>query len=73
MLLGKKPYYHFLRGKDQLNNKMLDMEEFCQFPFRRAANGCHILVQCPAKKYDYFNKIYSIILMAMVDAKYRHL
>ena len=40
-------------------------------------DGCHILIKCPpggqesAKEYCNFKNVYSIVLMATVDSKYR--
>ena len=58
--------------------KMLDTEELWQFPFSWASvDGCHIPIKCPpggkesCKEYHNFKNFYSVVLMAMVDAKYR--
>ena len=65
---------------DDFTSKILDMEELWQFPFSWAAvDGCHIPIKCPAggleacKEYHNFKNFYSVILMSMVDAKYRFL
>lgn len=57
---------------------MLDMDEFWQFPFSWAAvDGCHIPIKCPpggleaCREYHNFKNFYSIVLMGLVDAKYR--
>eukprot|EP00794_Sanderia_malayensis_P005742 gene5742-biopygen4655 len=54
------------------------MEEFWQFPCSWAAvDGCHIPIKCPPggqssrKEYHNFKNFYSVVLMALVDAKYR--
>ena len=42
-----------------------------------AVDGCHISITCPdggseeAKEYHNFNNFYSIVLMSLLDAKYR--
>ena len=66
---------HFPGKEQQFREKMLDMEERWQFPCCWAAiDGCHIPLKCPdgglaaCKEYQFF---YSIVLMGMVDAKYR--
>ena len=57
---------------------MLDMEELWQFPCCWAAiNGFPIPLKCPngglaaCKEYHNFENLYSIVLMGLVDAKYR--
>ena len=54
------------------------MEELWQFPYCWSAlDGCHIPIQCPKggleanKEYHNFKNFYSVVLMGMVDAKYR--
>ena len=49
-----------------------------QFPFCWGAlDGCHIPIKCPAggaeacKEYHNFKKFYSVVIMAIVHAKYR--
>ena len=49
-----------------------------QFPYAWGAiNGCHLPLKCPAggaeqqKEYHNFKNFYLIVLMAIVDAKYR--
>ena len=63
---------------EEFKEKMLDTEELWQFPFSWAAvDGCHIPIKCPpgglesCKEYHNFKNFYSVVLMAMVDAKYR--
>ena len=58
--------------------KIVDMEELWQFPCSWAAlDGCHIPMKCPpgglaaCKEYHNFKNFYSIVLMALVDSKYR--
>ena len=69
---------HMPKTEDEFKEKILYMEELWQFPFSWAAvDGCHIPVKCPPggsearKEYHNFKKFYSIVLMALVDAKYR--
>ena len=69
---------HFPKNEQQLKEKMLDMEELWQFPCCWAAmDGCHIPLKCPdgglaaCKEYHNFKNFYSIVLMGLVDAKYR--
>lgn len=54
------------------------MEQLWQFPYAWAAiDGCQLPLKCPAggaelrKEYHNFKNFYSIVLMAIVDAKYR--
>ena len=58
--------------------KMSDTKELWQFPYSWASiDGCHIPIKCPPggqeanKEYHNFKNFYSVVLMAMVDAKYR--
>ena len=69
---------HMPKTEEEFKNKMLDMEELWQFPFSWAAvDGCHIPMKCPPggnstrKEYHNFKNFYSIVLMALVDARYR--
>ena len=69
---------HFPRNEQEFRDKILDMEEVWQFPCSWAAiDGCHIPLKCPAgglqanKEYHNYKNFYSIILMALVDAKRR--
>ena len=62
----------------EFKEKILDMEELWQFPFSWGAiDGCHIPIKCPpggnesCKEYHNFKNFYSIVLMAVVDAKGR--
>ena len=57
---------------------MEEMDKEWQFTYAFAAiDGCHISIKCPtggpasAKEYHNFKNFYSIVMMAMVDAKYR--
>ena len=69
---------HFPKNEQTFREKMLDMEEMWQFPCCWSAiDGCHISIKCPpgglesSKEYHNFKNIFSIVLMGMVDAKYR--
>ena len=69
---------HFPKNEQTFREKMLDMEQMWQFPCCWSAiDGCHISIKCPAgglessKEYHNFKNFYSIVLMGMVDAKYR--
>jgi hypothetical protein len=68
----------FHHHKEHVKEKIMDMEEIWQFPCCWAAvDGCHISIKCPdggaeaAKEYHNFKNFYSIVLMGLVDAKYR--
>ena len=57
---------------------MKEMNDRWQFPFCRIAiDGCHILIKCPpggaasCKEYHNFKNCYSVVMMAMVDLRYR--
>ena len=69
---------HFPSSQEHVKEKIMDMEEIWQFPCCWAAvDGCHISIKCPdggaeaAKEYHNFKNFYSIVLMGLVDAKYR--
>ena len=69
---------HFPQNANELRRKMEEMDEEWQFTCAFAAiDGCHISIKCPAgglesaKEYHNFKNFYSIVMMAMVDAKYR--
>lgn len=54
------------------------MEQLWQFPYAWGAiDGCHLPLKCPAggaesrKEYHNFKNFYSIVLVAIVHAKYR--
>ena len=68
---------HMPKMEDEFKEKILDMEELWRFPFSWAAvDGCHSPVKCSPggsearKEYHKFKNFYSIVLMALVDAKY---
>ena len=69
---------HMPKTQDDFKKKMLDMDEFWQFPCCWAAiDGCHISIKCPpggleaCKEYHNFKNFYSIVLMGLVDSHYR--
>lgn len=71
---------HMPETSEDFQGKILDMEELWQFPFSWAAvDGCHIPIKCPpggqaaTKEYHNFKNFYSVVLMALVDAKYKFL
>lgn len=77
-LWATKVTRHLPTTEEMFFNKMVDMEEFWQFPCCWAAvDGCHIPIKCPPggmesnKEYHNFKNFYSIVLMAFVDARYR--
>ena len=64
--------------REDFEEKIVDMEEFWQFPCTWAAlDGCHNPMKCPpgglsaCKEYHNFKNFYSIVLMALVDSNYR--
>ena len=69
---------YFPKTRQDFTEKMLDMDEIWQFPYSWASvDGCHISIKCPwggseaNKEYHNYKNFYSIVLMAMVDAKRR--
>lgn len=69
---------HFPSSEGHMREKIIDMEELWQFPCCwSAVDGCHISIKCPnggaeaAKEYHNFKNFYSIVLMGLIDAKYR--
>lgn len=69
---------HMAQSEKEFEEKMQDMNNIWQFPFCWAAiDGCHIPIKCPpggaeaSKEYHNFKNFYSIVLMAMVDSRYR--
>ena len=66
------------KSQEDLERKILDMEELWQFPCCWVAlNGCHVPIKCPpggpetCREYHNFKNFYSVVLMAMVDSHYR--
>ena len=71
---------HMPKTQDDFKEKMLDMDEFWQFPCCWAAiDGCHIPIKCPpggleaCKEYHNFKNFYSIALMGLVDSHCRYI
>ena len=69
---------HWPKTEAEFLEKMIEMESMWQFPFCfGGVDGCHIPIRCPSggreanKEYHNFKNFYSIVLMGMVDAKYR--
>ena len=69
---------HFPDSTEAFKEKILDMEELWQFSCCWAViDGCHIPMKCPpgglesCKEFHNFKNFYSIVLMAMVDSKFR--
>jgi hypothetical protein len=69
---------HMPQSREEVTKKILDTEEFWQFPCCWAAvDGCHIPIKCPSggleasKEYHNFKNFYSVVLMALVDSHYR--
>ena len=69
---------HMPKTQDDFKKKMLDMDEFWQFPCCWAAiDGYHIPIKCPpggleaCKEYHKFKNFYSIVVMGLVDSHYR--
>ena len=68
----------FPSNTDQVTAKIIDMEQLWQFPYAwGAVDGCHLPIVCPSggpearKEYHNFKNFYSIVMMAIVDAKDR--
>ena len=66
------------KSAEEFKEKVIDMEELWQFPCCWAAgDGCHITMKCPpgglesCKEYHNFKNFYSIVLMGVVDSRYR--
>ena len=66
------------KSEEEFRSKILDMEEAWQFPCCwSAVDGCHTPIKCPPgglesyKEYHNFKNLFSVVLMGMVDSKYR--
>ena len=66
------------KSEIEFYQKISEMEQMWQFPCCWGAiDGCHVPIKCPpggvksCKEYHNFKNFYSIVLMAMVDSKYR--
>ena len=69
---------HFSKTEEEFKECMITFDEEWQFPCCFGADdGCHLPIKCPdgglevCKGYHNFKNFYSIVLMAIVDAKYR--
>ena len=69
---------HWPTTEAEFLEKMIEMESMWQFPCRfSAVDGCHIPIRCSSgdkeanKEYHNFKNFYSVVLMGLVDAKYR--
>ena len=69
---------HFPTTLPELKESMALFDEIWQFPCAfGAVDGCHLPIKCPsggpesAKEYHNFKNFYSIVIMAIVDAKNR--
>ena len=69
---------HFPRSKEKILLKMQEMESEWQFEYALSAiDGSHVPIKYPPggaqamKQYHKFNNFYSVILPALLDAKYR--
>ena len=68
----------FPRNEAEFRQALIEMEAEWQFKFAFAAiDGSHLPIKCPSgvseamKQYHNFKKFYSVVLLALVDAKYR--
>ena len=69
---------HFPSCKGEFETAMTDMEQSWRFCYAFAAiDGCHLPIKCPPggresnKEYHNFKEFFSVVLMALVDSKYR--
>ena len=69
---------YFPTTETDYTNLVNDFQKLWQFPYCFGAIGaCHIPIECPpggqeyAKEYRNFKDLYSIVLMPIVDSKYR--
>ena len=69
---------HFPKTEEEFKECMITFDEEWQFPCCfGAVDGCHLPIKCPdggleaCKEYHNFKNFYSIVLIAIVDAKYR--
>lgn len=77
-LWGESIAQYFPTTREQFEEKILDTEQLWQFPCCWGAiDGCHLSINCPPggqeaqKEYHNFKNFFSVVLMAMVDAKCR--
>ena len=69
---------HFPKSDEEFCQALIDMKSEWQFKFASSTiDGSHIPIKYPSggpeaiKEYHNFKKFYSVVLMALVDAKYR--
>ena len=69
---------HFPKSDEDFKEKLLDMDAVCQFPYAFSGiDGSHLPIKCPSggqevRKQSYNIKhFYSVVSLALVDAKYR--
>ena len=69
---------HFPTSEQDFTEVMVDMNQLWQFPWCWGAiDSCHIPIQCPpggeeaCKEYHNFKNVFSIVMMAIVDAAAR--
>ena len=68
---------HMLKSVDEFRSKILDMEAWQFRCCWSVVDGCHIPIKCPpgglesCKEYHNFKNFFSVVLMDMVDSKYR--
>ena len=70
--------HHFPKSNEDFKEKLLDMDAEWQFSHTFSGiDGSHLLIKCPnggqevMKQYYNFKNFYSVVLLALVDAKYR--
>ena len=68
----------FPKREENFRQALIDMESEWQFKFAFATiDGSHFPIKCPPggpeamKQYHNFKNFYSVVLLALVDAKYR--
>ena len=68
---------HFLKSDEDFKEKLLEMDAEGQLPDGVSGIGCnHLPIKCPnsgqevMKQYYNFKNFYSVVLLALVDAKY---
>ena len=76
--MGTNVTKRFPKCEEDFRQALIDMESEWQLKFAFAAiNGSHLPIKCPPvgpeamKQYHNFKNFYSVVLLALVDAKYR--
>ena len=69
---------HFPKSDEDFKERLLDIDAEWQFPYAfSGTDGSHLPIKCPnggqeaMKQYYNFKNLYSVVLLALVDAKYR--